>query len=554
MRKKPEPAPRPAPERSVFGAGPSQLPEGELFSSMEPESGLPLPHWFAGATDAEVDQACVSAWEAFHGFRETAPAARAKALRRIAIVLDGLDRAFLDAASKETGLGVVRLASERERAAETLRMVADTLDRGDWCRPVIDLAEHTRRPLPRPDIRRIDRALGPVALMGPATSPIAWGPVGADAASALGAGCPVIFKAHPDHPWTDLAMTRAARQGLADAGLDPACVSLVLSAPARAEQVASRLASHPCVRAVGLCGSVSSAESLERAISRRADRIPLFATCGTLNPVFVLQGAAQSGARDIGQAIASAALNCNGQHCARPGVVFAARGAATEVMAQALADAVSVTKPEPLAGPTVHARFLERVAAVREVKDVELRAGTWPKTPASSPAMVASGVLLRTRFEHFKAHPVLHEENHGPMLLLVICDTEVQLLEAAARLRSALTASIWAAESDGPMLRRLQGILEHRVGRLAFGCAPAGVEISPAMVHAGPYPASTRPDVQSLGTGSISRWTRPVCFQDAPDSQLPMELRNGNPMRLERLVNGVRTRDPIVPHARRAAS
>lgn len=516
------------------------------FRAVDPASGRELPTLYACATPEEVDQAGWQAWEAFFANVQRPPADRAALLERIAERLTALGDALLTLASDETGLGPARLVSERERTINTLRLFARLAREGDWVEAVIDTAQPARRPVPKPDLRRVLRPLGPVAVFGAGNFPLAYSTAGGDTASALAAGCPVIVKGHPGHPGTGEVVAQAVAAAVGDLRFHPGTFSFLHAGGAGELEVGQRLVRHPAVRAVGFTGSFAGGMALARLAAERPDPIPVFAEMGSTNPVFLLPDSLARSADVIAERLAQSAMASGGQMCTCPGLIFAVRGEGSERLGRIMSRLFNESPPLVMLNPRTRANFARRLEEVQAVPGVEVRGGSVhgahrsaaeaarhvPGTPIR-----ASPVLLRTTFEVFAAHPTLREEVFGPAAIIVECAEPEQLIRAATLIQGSLTATIWALPTDEPLARRILAVLELRAGRIVCNGVPTGVEVCAAMVHGGPFPATNAPHVTAVGPFAIRRWCRPVCYQNVPDALLPAELRQGNPLGLRRLVN-----------------
>jgi 2,5-dioxopentanoate dehydrogenase len=522
-------------------AGPL-LPAERKFYAVDPQRGAELPTLFLAASEQDVETSAWAAWDAFHAMLDRSAEDRAALLETIAERIMGLGDELLGVASDETGLGPARLVSERERMILTLRMFAAVAREREWLEATIDTGQPARRPTPKPDVRRMLRPLGPVAVFGAGNFPLAYSTAGGDTASALAAGCPVVVKGHPGHPGTGELVAQAIAAAVADRGFHPGTFSFLHAGGQREMEVGQRLVQHPAIRAVGFTGSLSGGMALDRLARERADPIPVFAEMGSTNPVFVLPAALASEGALIAERIAGSATASGGQMCTCPGLVFGPRGAAVESFLTELAKAIDSAGPITMLNPRTLRNFARRALEVAEAPGVELLAGTC-ETPTgdasldSGPARTAAAIF-KTGFQTFRTNPALRDEVFGPATLVVMCEGEQQLLEAAASVQGSLTATIWASGDDARLARRLHQILEQRVGRIIYNGVPTGVEVCNAMVHGGPYPATNQQHTTAVGMYAIKRWARPVCYQNAPDGLLSPELRNGNPLGIRRLVNG----------------
>lgn len=518
------------------------MPADAKFYAADPHAGRELPTLYLAASPEDVDAAAWRAWQAFHAIQERPASDRADLLEAIAQRIMDLDQDLLGIASDETGLGPARLVSERERTVTTLRMFAALVRRGDWVEAAIDTGQPSRRPTPKPDIRRMLKPLGPVAVFGAGNFPLAYSTAGGDTASALAAGCPVVVKGHPSHPGTGELVAQAIAAAVAESPFDPGIFSFLHAGGPREMSIGQQLVKHPAIRAVGFTGSQGGGMALARIAADRSDPIPVFAEMGSTNPVFALPGALDAQAEAIAERLVTSATAANGQMCTCPGLLFTIRGASTETLLKAVSRPLNEAAPQPMLSGRMLTNFSARILEVAAVPGVEVRGGSpnagHQTADAKGVATRCSPVLFRTNFDTFRKNPTLHEEVFGPALIMVVCDDQDQMAAAAASIQGSLTGSIWAAAADGALARRIQAILEQRVGRIIFNGVPTGVEVCPAMVHGGPYPATNQPHTTAAGPDAIRRWARPVCYQTVPEAFLPPELRNTNPLKIRRLVNG----------------
>ncbi len=530
---------------SEVGASPI-LPHDSKFYSIDPHSGAQLSTLYLAASNEELDTACWKAWQAFHWMQSRPSVERANLLEAIAQRVLDLGEDLLALATDETGLGPARLVSERERTVAQLRMFAQVVRRGDWVQASIDTGQPSRRPLPKPDLRRMLRPLGPVAVFGASNFPLAYSTAGGDTASALAAGCPVIVKGHPGHPGTGELVAQAITKAVADTGFDPGTFSFLHSGGGRELTIGERLVKHPAIRAVGFTGSFAGGTALARLGAERPDPIPVFAEMGSTNPIFALPHALDTLLADMAERIFNSITASNGQMCTCPGLIFAPRGDGCEALLRAISKSMNEATPQTMLNPRVRRTFARRAGDVSAVSGVEVRGGSplaahrtaeGAEEHRPGEPIRCSPVLLRCTFETFRRNPTLHEEVFGPLAIVVVCDTEQQLLDAAALIQGSLTGTIWAGPTDGDLARRVQTILEQRVGRLIYNGVPTGVEVCSSMVHGGPYPATNQPHTTAVGSQAITRWTRPICYQSTPETLLPPELRNANPLQIRRLVN-----------------
>jgi len=515
----------------VAGQDATPVPE-HAFRATAAARGAPTDTVFHSASARDVDAAARAAAQAFGVLRELAPERRATLLERSAERLESHSAPLIDVASEETGLAAPRIASELARTVFQLRLYAATLREGSWVEALIDHGDPARTPLPKPDLRAMLVPLGPVAVFGASNFPLAYSSAGGDTASALAAGCPVLVKGHPLHPGTGELAARAIAESVRELELPAGTLSFLHAGGGRARAVGEELVQHPAIRAAGFTGSQQGGMALARLAAARPEPIPFFGELGSVNPTFVLPAALARRGAAIAEALAASITNSAGQMCTRPGLVFVVAGEAERAFASALAAAAGRVAPQVQLSAD-HARsWSERVAAQRALP------GVGELTGAPQPGPGSSARLLRTSFAVWRARPELGEECFGPSALLVVCDDAGQLEQAVEHLAGALAGALWSDAADAELARRLAPRLAARVGRLVHDGVTTGVEVASAMVHGGPLPSSTRPDSTAVGPRALRRWCRPVSFQNLPEALLPEELREANPRRIARLVDG----------------
>lgn len=537
---------------SIVAGEPAELPPDNAsrpaatFRAISPASGAELDPQFFAASEADIERAAKRAWEAFHAMLDRPTGDRVSLLQAMANEIAALGDTLIDRTCEETGLSPARIVAERERTLFTLRMFADVVRAGEWLEATIDRGEASRRPLPKPDIRRMQRPLGPVAVFGASNFPLAYGAAGGDTASAIAAGCPVVVKGHPAHPGTGELVSQAVTRAVRGAGFHPGTFSFLHSGGMREREVGQRLIQHPCIRAAGFTGSLAGGTAIVGLAQGRPDPIPAFAEMGSTNPVVVLPGAIEAQASEIAERLVSSLSNSNGQMCTCPGLIFVVRTGEMEQLIRSLAELIDQAVGQTMLSIRTRSNFVERIGQVSSIRGVEIRGGTPPSREDAKRSPIHAGpLLLRTTFDAFRSEPTLHEEVFGPAALVVVCESERQLIDAVASVQGSLTGTIWASVSDGNLARAVLTILEQRVGRVIFNGVPTGVEVCASMVHGGPFPATNQPHSTAVGPFAIRRWTRPVCYQHTPEAFLPLELRNANTLGIPRTVDGVRTTEPI---------
>ncbi len=506
----------------------------------DPSRGEPLEPAFAEATEGEVDRACRLADSAFAAYSALTSQSRAAFLRAIAQEIVGLGEVLLDRAHRETALPLPRLQGERGRTVSQLELFASLLEEGSWVDARIDRALPDRTPLPRPDLRRMRVALGPVVVFGASNFPLAFSVAGGDTASALAAGCPVVVKAHPAHPGVSELVGSAIVRAAQKTGMPEGVFSMLHGATAAVGQA---LAGHPLVKAVAFTGSFGGGRALYDAGARRPEPIPVYAEMGSANPVFVLPDALATRGEAIAKGLAASVTLGAGQFCTNPGLTLLLRSSAADAFLERTADLLASAPAGTLVHAGIKTAYDSELDKVSRLEGVTVRA----RGSAAGPCLAteARPALLLTDGASYGRHPRLAEEIYGPATVAVLCEGTSELLAVARSLKGHLTATVHATEKDLASLPELVAVLQQKAGRVVFNGFPTGVEVSSAMHHGGPYPATTDARATSVGTAAIERFVRPVCFQDFPQSALPEELQDQNPRSIWRLVDGTLTRDRL---------
>jgi len=493
---------------------------------------------FEEASSVHIDRALEAAERGSRDYRQVSAERRAEFLDRIA---EAIERAgdLLEVANVETALPLERLAGERARTTGQLRLFANLVREGSWVDARIDRAVPDRRPLPKPDIRRMLIPIGPVAVFGASNFPLAFSVAGGDTASALAAGCPVVVKAHPAHPATAEIAARAVFEAAAAAGMPPGVFSLIQSTR---NEVAIALVQHPHTRAVGFTGSLRAGRALFDAAARRPEPIPVFAEMGSVNPVFLLPAALTERAEAIAEGLAASVTLGVGQFCTNPGVVVGVAGESFDRFVRRLAALVRDARPGTMLYPALLQSYeagVLRLSAVDGTTMVRASAGGFSQEPCARPS------LFDTTAQTFLRHRELSEEVFGPSTVIVRCGSSEEMDAVARRLDGQLTATIHGTPADLTEHAWLVSILEDKAGRLIVNGFPTGVEVCASMQHGGPYPATTDSRTTSVGTAAIHRFARPVAYQNFPRSSLPAELQDANPRGIWRLVDGAMTNDAL---------
>jgi NADP-dependent aldehyde dehydrogenase len=501
------------------------------FHAINPQTGDRLEPAYASASIAEVLKAIAEAQAAFPVYSGLSGRERAAFLRAIAAGLDGAQQTLAERAHLETALPMPRLLGEVTRTSNQLRLFADLLEEGSWVGARLDCALPDRKPMPRPGIRSMRRALGPVAVFGASNFPLAFSTAGGDTASALAAGCPVLFKAHPAHPGTSELVAGVIAEATEAAGLPKGVFCLLFDAGI---EVGKTLVEHPGIDAVAFTGSLRAGRALMALAAARPRPIPCFTEMSSGNPVFVLPGTLTARAAQIAAELFGSYTLGAGQFCTKPGLVFLPETEQTPVLLRELCARVEQAAPFTMLTKGIACEY-QRATKARSAAAAEIARGRGAFT---APAHSTTARLFEVSLDKFLAHPELAEEIFGPDTLIIRCATSADMVRAAEALEGHLTATVFGEDEELIAHRSLVAVLERKAGRVIFNAYPTGVEVCHAMVHGGPYPATSDPRFTSVGTLAIERFTRPVCFQDCPEALLPAELQQQNPLGILRLIDG----------------
>jgi len=497
-----------------------QLIAGEWVGSAGTFASQPVDGFaqtFANGGTAEVDSACMAAEKAFWTYGATSHSARAAFLNAIADEIEARGEAITEIGTRETGLPAARLEGERGRTTGQLRLFAKHIEAGDYLDRRHDVALPERAPLPRPDLRMIQRPFGPVAVFGASNFPLAFSTAGGDTASALAAGCPVVVKGHPAHPGTGEIVAEAIQAAIEKCGMPKGTFSLVQG---NTIELGSALVQHPLITAVGFTGSFGAGRALYDLCAARPTPIPFFGELGSVNPMFLLPGALTRRGAGIAEGWVASLTMGAGQFCTNPGVVIAIEGPDTEAFIAKATSALEGVGAQTMLTVGIAEAYRagrDRVAGTTGVRHVmtsvcDLRSAT--------------PYLFETTGAEWLANDSLGHEVFGPLGLIVKVADADQMRSVAQSLEGQLTCTLMLDEDDTDLARSLMPVLERKAGRILTNGYPTGVEVCDSMVHGGPYPASTNFGATSVGTLSIRRFLRPVCYQNMPEALLPEDLRS----------------------------
>lgn len=506
---------------------------GDTFRALSPLDSTPLEPAFHAADLKHVDAAMQLAEAAFASYRQTTGAQRAAFLERIADEIMALGDDLIQRAHRETGLPAARLLGERGRTMGQLKQFAQVVREGSWVDARIDTAMPDRQPVPKPDLRRMLRPIGPVIVFGSSNFPLAFSVAGGDTAAALATGNPVVVKAHSAHPGTAELVATAVRRTVAACQLPPGVFSLLHGS---GKVIGTALVKHPYACAVGFTGSRAAGRTLFDAAAARPAPIPVFAEMSSLNPIFLLPEALREQTAKLAEGLRNSITLGVGQFCTKPGLIFGLNSSAFDQFQKVLAELLSAVAPATMLHGGISEAFHQGLAQASGVSGVNLLARS---SAAPDPRQTqAEAVVLATDLANFRLHPELAEEVFGPFAVLITATSLAELEAVACGLEGQLTATVHGTVNDLQQAGNLLQLLERKAGRLIINGFPTGVEVCPSMNHGGPYPATTDVRFTSVGTAALARFVRPICYQDFPAAQLPDALKAGNPLGIRRLVNG----------------
>jgi NADP-dependent aldehyde dehydrogenase len=485
-------------------AGEWKAGEGQFDS--EPTVGNP-ESYSRGSVEL-INEACEAAEVAFASYGYSSRAKRAEFLRKIADEIDSRGDEITRIGTLETGLPAARIQGERGRTVGQLRLFADHIELGDYLDRRHDPELSSREPIPRPELKMLQRPVGPVAVFGASNFPLAFSTAGGDTAAALAAGCPVVVKGHPAHPGTGEIVATAVNAAREASNLSPGVFSFVHDG---GNAVGAALVQHPFIKAVGFTGSLLGGRALFDLCAARAEPIPFFGELGSVNPVFVLPDALHQRAKAIGKGWASSLTLGAGQFCTNPGVIVVVKGRDADTLVDTTADELLTTSAQTMLTARMASAFREGRDAIAACPQVNQIVSTKCVGRQASPQ------LFSTTGEYFMTTDLLAHEVLGPLGVVVRVDDFEQMKDVAQDFVGQLTMTLQMDDGDKQQARDLVPILDRKAGRLLVNNFPTGVEVADSMVHGGPYPASTNFGATSVGTLSIRRFLRPVCYQDMPD-------------------------------------
>jgi NADP-dependent aldehyde dehydrogenase len=479
------------------------------------QSNLPEP--FSPATNDEVDLALKKANAAWRIYRNINAKHKALFLSTIADGIENLGDELVKRIMQETAYPEARIITERRRTCAQLRMYAEIIEQGDWRDIAIDHALPDRTPMARPDLRKMNMAIGPVIVFAASNFPLAYSTAGGDTTSALAAGCPVIVKAHESHLGTNALVAEVIMNAAKNTGMPDGVFS---SLNGNGIETGQQLVIHPLTAGVGFTGSLSGGRALFDLGQRRKNPIPVFAEMGSTNPVFLLPGKVELETRILSSQLVSSMTMTVGQFCTKPGILVAINNAASLHLISFLEEGLLEISPATLLNENIAKNFYKGVAEIK----IESGVAVFEAHPTDQ-KMMSAPILATVSGDLFLSKSELHHEVFGPYSLIVLCKDFNQMKEVAHSFDGQLTATIHGMDGELSKAQELVDILVEKAGRIIFNGVPTGVEVCEAMTHGGPYPASTDSRFTAVGHHAIRRWLRPVTYQNFPMDLLPEELK-----------------------------
>jgi alpha-ketoglutaric semialdehyde dehydrogenase len=502
------------------------------FKTFNPILNIENELTFYEASNDELEEAVNLASIAFKEFRKTTGKQKALFLNTIADEILALDDLLIETYCSETGLPAGRAKGERGRTIGQLRNFANLVAEGSWVEASIDTADPERTPAPKPDLRKMLIPLGPIVVFGASNFPLAYSTAGGDTAAAFAAGCPVIVKSHPMHAGTGELVASAIVKATIASGM-PSGVFSNLNSSGIA--VGVDLVKHPKVKAVGFTGSIKGGRALLDLAAKREEPIPVFAEMGSVNPVVILPEALHKNGKNLAKTYAGSITLGTGQFCTNPGLLLGIKSAELTAFIQNLGKEILQIQPSVMLHPTIIGAYEANKDNTIAQSNIEVVAQYNDEVQPN----FAQQVITTVEGQTFLDNSTLHQEVFGPFSMVVQCKDTRQLEEIISQLEGQLTGTIIAENDEIVSHSKIIEALQNRVGRIIYNGVPTGVEVSPSMVHGGPYPSSTDSRFTAVGINSIKRWVRPFSFQDWPNSLLPDELKDENPLGISRHEDGV---------------
>jgi 2,5-dioxopentanoate dehydrogenase len=482
----------------------------------------------------EVNEVMLKSAEAFKQYRKVSGKQKATFLRAIAEEIEALGMDLIRTAMQETNLPEGRLVGERGRTIFQLKTFADLLEEGSWVEARIDTADLHRQPIPKVDLRKMLVPIGTVAVFGASNFPFAYSTAGGDTASALAAGCPVVVKGHPAHAHTSGMVAEAILKAAQRTGMPDGVFAHLDSGDGF--EVGKALVMHPETKAVGFTGSFTGGKALFDMANQRKEPIPVFSEMGSINPVVLMPEKLSQDAENVALIYANSITLGVGQFCTNPGLIIGIEGESLEKFIDVLSEEIEKVTPSTMLNAGIYKNYEGKKTITLAQDHVITEAVSKVEKTAE---IQGTATIASVKADTFLKNSTLHQEVFGPFSLIVKCQDITQLAEVLEHLEGQLTATLMATERELAANPEVVDTLRNISGRLNFNNVPTGVEVCFAMQHGGPFPASTDGRFTSVGPDAIKRFVRPASYQSFPDSLLPDELKQSNPLNIWRMVDNV---------------
>lgn len=477
--------------------------EGDVqFKTFNPVLGVENEWNFIEATIEEVNTASEKAYKAFKSYRKTLKEERATFLETIATEIKKIKKELIHVYMIESGLTKSRAEAELTRTFFQLTSFADFIRNNEIIESKNDGSDLIKKYIP----------IGPVVVFGASNFPFAYSTVGGDTVSALAAGCPVIVKSHPMHAGTGEMVASAVLKAVIKCKMPDGVFSNLNGVN---HDVGVSLIKNKRIKGVGFTGSLKGGRAIFDIANQREEPIPVFAEMGSINPIIITNQTLKVKANFWVDKIGDSMLQSAGQFCTSPGLILAVASPELNEFKQKLAKKLNASDPETMLGRSIKSSFLSQKDKVTQQKGVSVLTKSY-----SDNALLSQPTVAVVDSEKFKINDVLQEEVFGSFVLIVSCKNEADLLETIEGLNGQLTGTFICEKEELEQNIEIIDSLQNRVGRLIFNGVPTGVQVTKNMSHGGPYPASTDARYTAVGTDSILRWLRPICFQNIDPKDL----------------------------------
>ncbi len=485
-------------------------------SAKNPSTNDVLSPSYKGASSEQLQQACELANKAFQIYKNTSFEQRSKFLETIAEEIENVKETLLKITPEETGLPEARITGETGRTINQIKMFAEFVKNSKHTDATIDEAMPDRQPLPRPDLRLRNIAIGPVAVFGASNFPLAFSVAGGDTASALAAGCPVIVKAHSSHPRTSEIIGKCIQNAVKKNNLPEGTFSLLFGS---GNIIGQGLVKNKYIKAVGFTGSRNGGLQIVKSAQNRDEPIPVYAEMSSINPVFVFESILENPDQFIDGFLGSLQMGA-GQFCTNPGLIITKNSKGYDEFKSKLSEKIKSQNSQTMLSENIAKTYDDGIGKFKKKDNVNF-IGEGQKNDHSNQCVPA---LFETSADDFMKDKELSDEIFGSASLIIKCENNDDIEKIASNLEGQLTISFYS-NKEGEVSKEFLSIVEDKAGRIIYNQFPTGVEVCHAMVHGGPFPATSDTRTTSVGSKAIFRFLRPVCYQNIPNSLLPKEIK-----------------------------